>query len=150
KDGPEQETLPLARSFASVILLRGQTGYLEDVGRRPDLQLPRPREGGPFVSVLAAPLRVRGRLFGTLEIYSRLCQTWTDEQVALIESLAAQTSISLEGAELVEAIEHERRRFEAVFATVPFGILVAEDPRGDHVRANPAAAAVLNVAVDEN
>src|SRR5262249_59035500 len=88
--------------------------------------------------------------FGTIEVYSRQRQPWNDEQVALVESLAAQTSISLEGAELVEAIQHERRRFEGAFNTMPLGLAVADDPEGRQVRLNPAGAALLNVAVDEN
>ena len=68
----------------------------------------------------------------------------------MIESLAAQTLISLQSAELIEGIRQERRRFESAFRTVPFGMAVAEDPEGQRVRLNPAAAALFNVALDEN
>ncbi len=33
---------------------------------------------------------------------------------------------------------------------MPFGMLVADDARGERVRLNPAAAALLGVAPDEN
>ena len=51
---------------------------------------------------------------------------------------------------LIETIQQERRRFESAFNTMPFGLAVADDPSGGQVRLNPAGAALLNVAVDEN
>jgi signal transduction histidine kinase len=149
-EGAAAETLPLAQSFASLIMSMGQTGYLEDVRLRPDLIIPQPKKGEPFRSVLAAPLRVGGQCVGTIEIYSRTPQTWSQAQIAMLESLAAQASVSLQSAEWIETIRQERRRFQAAFRTVPFGLAVAEDAAGHQVRINPAAAAMLNVPVDEN
>jgi PAS domain S-box-containing protein len=67
-----------------------------------------------------------------------------------VESLAAQTAISLAAAELVDAIQQERRRFESAFRTVPFGMMVAEDTEATQVHINPAGAAMLGVPVGEN
>jgi PAS domain S-box-containing protein len=149
-DGAAAEALPLAQSFAALIMSMGQTGYLEDVRLRPELVIPQPRHGEPFRAVLSSPLRVSGQCVGTVEIYSRTPQAWGEAQIAMLESLAAQASISLQSAELIEAIRQERRRFEAAFRTVPFGLAVAEDPEGRQVRVNAAAAAMLNVPLDEN
>jgi signal transduction histidine kinase len=149
-DGLEDDSLPYEHSFTALITALGQTGYLEDVGQRPDLVFLRPKEGEPVRSVLAAPLRVRGRCIGTIELYAFQRQTWSEAQIAMLESLAAQASISIQGAELVETIRQERRRFEAAFRTVPFGLAVAEDAAGREVRFNPAAAALFNVPLDEN
>lgn len=148
--GPEEKTLPLSQSFASLVLARGQTGYIEDLTLRPDLVVPRVPGEERFRSVLGSPLRVHGRGIGTIEIYHRQKQAWSDSQVALIESLAAQASSSLASAELVEAIQQERRRFEAVFRTVPVGMLVADRPDQANVRINAAAAAAFGVPVDQN
>jgi signal transduction histidine kinase len=149
-EGPVAETLPLANSFSSLILSMGQTGYLEDLKLRPELHVPEPRNGPAFRSVLAAPVRVHGRGVGTIELYSPKRQTWSEGQIALIESLAAQAAISLQNDELIETIRQERRRFEAAFYTVPFGLAVADDPEGRQVRLNPAAAVLLGVPVREN
>jgi signal transduction histidine kinase len=148
--GPQTSRIPYAQSFSSLIMSVGQTGYLEDVRLRPDLMIPRPAEGEPFASVLSSPLRVRGRCVGTVELYTPSLQTWGQSQITLIESLAAQTSISLQGAELVEAIRQERRRFEVAFRTMPIGVAIADDPEGESVRMNAAAAALLNLPLDEN
>jgi two-component system sensor histidine kinase EvgS len=148
--GPAEPVVPYDNSFAELIMSLGQTGYLQDLSLRPDLVLPRPRQGEPLRAVLASPLRVHGRVIGALEAYARQRQSWTDDQVAVLESLAAQASISLQGAEQVETIRLERQRFEAVFRTVPFALLVAEDATLARVRGNPAAAALFNVPLDEN
>jgi signal transduction histidine kinase len=149
-EGPDTDSLPYLKSFSHLVMSRGQTGYLEDLQLRPELRVPQPREGERVRSVLSAPLRVRGRGIGTVEVYSSHKKTWSDNQVVLVESLAAQTSVSLAAAELVEAIQQERRRFEAAFRTVPFGLTVAEDPEARQVHVNPAGAAMFGVPVGEN
>ena len=148
-DGIQEATISLEQSFAALILGKGRTGYLEDIALRPDLQIPQPKVGEPMVAILATPLRVRGRPVGSLEVYSRHKTTWSQEQVALVESLAAQTSVSLEAAHLFETISQERNRYEAVLRTVPVSIAVCNADCSD-IRLNPAAAALLNLPVDEN
>lgn len=149
-EGPHAKAIPYGESFSSLVMSLGQTAYLEDLSLRPDLRVPQPKEGPPFRSVLSAPLRVRGRCVGTVDLYAANPQSWSEGQIGMIESLAAQASISLQNAELVEAIRQERRRFEAAFKTVPFGLAVADDPEGRQVRFNPAGAALFNVSLDEN
>lgn len=151
--GPEDaksRTLPYASSFSSLIMSMGQTGYLEDVSLRPELMLPQPASGEPFCAVLATPLRMQGRSVGTVEVYSFQPRKWDASLITLIESLAAQASISLQNFELVEAIRQERQRFEAAFNNVPFGVSVCDDPRGDNVQVNPAGASILGVPLGEN
>jgi PAS domain S-box-containing protein len=149
-DGPKTPQIPYAESFSALVVGRGQTGYLEDLSLRPELKVPQPAQGEPFRAVLAAPLKVRGRIIGTIELYARHKRSWGEAQVILVESLAAQTAISLAAAELVDAIQQERRRFESAFRTVPFGMMVAEDTEATQVHINPAGAAMLGVPVGEN
>ena len=148
-DGPVEKSFPIEQAFASLVLSKGRTGYIEDIALRPDLRIPQPPDGPRMVAILATPLRVRGMPVGSLEVYSREKSTWNQEQIALVESLAAQTSVSLEAAQLFETISRERNRFEAVLRTVPIGIMVANADAGD-IRVNPAGAALLNVPVDQN
>ncbi|MBI1853444.1 MAG: response regulator [Planctomycetes bacterium] len=148
--GLESATVPFARSFTSLILSVGQTGYLKDLSLRPDLAVPQKKGGPPLRSILASPLRVHGKCVGAIEVYSHDPKQWDESHVAIIDSLAAQASISLQNAELVAAIEDERRRFETAFRAVPVGMAVVDDPEGREVRQNPAAAAILGLASDEN
>ncbi|MDB5174858.1 MAG: two-component hybrid sensor and regulator, partial [Phycisphaerales bacterium] len=75
--------------------------------------------------------------------------TWTEQQVSIVESLAAQTSVSLEAADLFESVSRERQRFETVLRTVPFGIAFANADCTD-VRLNPAGAVMFGAAPDAN
>ncbi|HEX4129678.1 MAG TPA: ATP-binding protein [Pirellulales bacterium] len=149
-EGPVSTRLPYARSFASLVISAGQTAFLEDAERRPDLLMPTRHHGPPLAAVLAAPLRVQGRCVGTVEIYCEQPRAWNEAEVSMVESLAAQASISTQSAELLDTIQQERRRFEAAVGTVPIAMLVADDPACREVRVNPAAAAMLNVTKDEN
>jgi signal transduction histidine kinase len=148
-DGPEQESIPYNRSFAALILERGRTGYLEDVSLRPDIDIPQPRSGPRHQSILASPLIVGGKVFGSLEIYGKDKSGWSDEQVALVESLAAQASTSLEAADLFEQIERERARLSAVLATAPLGLSICNSELTD-IRVNPYAAVLFGVPHDAN
>ncbi len=149
RGGLEKERWPLNQSFAHLIMEANKTGSLEDMALRPDLNIPQPKNGEPMKSVLGAPLRVRGRAVGSVEVYAHEKQAWTDEQSAIVESLAAQASISLESAALFDEIDQQRRRFETVFRTLPIGVIVANAAYTD-VRINPAGAAMFGLPVDAN
>lgn len=149
-DGPIVADVPFEQSFTGLVMSRAATAYLEDAPLRPDLHLPRASDGATYRSVIAAPVWVQGRVAGTLELYNRLPSHWGNEQVALITSLAAQASISLEAARLFEEVGHERRRFETVFRTLPVAVMVADDADCRHVSGNPAAATLFVAPVDAN
>jgi PAS domain S-box-containing protein len=149
--GPDAAAIPTADSFASLVLTRGRTAYIEDLALRPDLRVPQPKDPSRprMASVLATPLRVAGWPVGTLELYGAQKTAWSEEQVALAESLAAQASVSLEAAKLFEAVAQERRRLETVLRTVPFGVGVA-NADASSVRLNPAGAVIFGVPADAN
>jgi PAS domain S-box-containing protein len=149
--GLVEESVPTAESFASLVLSRGRTAYIEDVALRPDLRLPQPKDPSRprMVSVLATPLRVAGWPVGTLELYGTQKTAWSEEQVALAESLAAQASVSLEAAKLFDAVAQERRRLETVLRTVPFGVAVS-NADASSIRLNPAGAIIFGVPSDAN
>jgi len=149
RGGLEREKWPLNQSFAHLIMEANKTGSLEDVSLRPELIIPQPKTGEPMRSVMAAPLRVRGKPVGSVEVYAHEKQAWSDEQSAIVESLAAQASISLESAALFDEIDAQRRRFETVFRTLPIGVIVADAKHTD-VRINPAGAAMFGLPVDAN
>jgi signal transduction histidine kinase len=138
------DRIPYRSSFASLIIDRARTGYLEDLSRRPDMEITQPKEGAPMMSVLGAPLRVRGRSVGTLEVYCREKMSWSDEQITLLESIAAQTSISLESTSLFEQIEQERQRLRAVLSTAPIGMAIT-DGIWPKITLNPAASTLFSV-----
>jgi PAS domain-containing protein len=147
--GVRDAVLPTDRSFAALVLSRGRTAYVEDLRDRPDLVTPQPAAGEPFRAVLAAPLRALGWPVGTLEVYRAGPGPWPDEQVAIVESLAAQASISLEALRQLEQVSQERRRYETVLRAAPVGIAVCNHDCTD-VRLNGAGAAMLGAPADAN
>src|SRR5437879_4779487 len=110
RSGLERERWPLGQSFTHLIMEANKTGSLEDISLRPDLIIAQPKVGEPMRSVMAAPLRVRGKAVGSVEVYAHEKQAWTDEQSAIVEALAAQAASSLESAALFDEIDAQRRR----------------------------------------
>lgn len=149
-DGPRAAGIAIGGSFSYLVLSAGQTAFLEDLRQRPDLEIPQPARGEPFLSVLATPIRIGNRVTGTVEVYATQPQRWTDAQVNTTESVATQLAISLQNVELMREVEAERRKFEAAFRSVPVGILLASDPEGKEIRVNPAGALLLGVSLDDN
>jgi PAS domain S-box-containing protein len=142
--GIREGNIPYRSSFASLLIDRARTGYVEDLARRPDMEITQPKEGPPMQSVLGAPLRVRGKGVGTLEVYCRDKRSWNDEQITLLESLAAQTSISLDSTSLFEQIDQERQRLRAVLSTAPIGMAIT-DGAWPSLSFNPAASVLFSV-----
>jgi signal transduction histidine kinase len=149
-DGPREDVLPLEHSFAALVLSRGRTAYVEDLAQRPDLVIPQPKAGPAFAAVLAAPLRAIGWPVGTLEVYRTAPGPWADDTVALVESVAGQTSISLEALQLFRRVEGERERLRVILQTLPVAILIAQDAAATRVSGNPALAAMYHAPSDAN
>jgi PAS domain S-box-containing protein len=147
--GLVEDFIEMPRSFATLVLEAGRTGYLEDLSLRPELKIPQPASGEQMVAVLATPLVVQGRPIGTLEVYNRQPRTWSDQQIALAESLAAQTSVSIENAQLFRDVEDSRRRLQTILESVPVGLAVANADMSD-VRFNAAGAMLLGVPANTN
>jgi signal transduction histidine kinase len=110
-DGVDGDGIDGDHSMAAAVLERGQTTYVPDVSTRPELRLPPLASGAAPGSILAAPLRLAGGRAGTLEVYTARPFEWGPRHVAIVEALAAQASISLANAALVE--ELDRRRTDA-------------------------------------
>jgi signal transduction histidine kinase len=139
-----RERIAYRNSFASVVIDRARTGYLSDLSRRTDLEIPQPKVGPQMQAVLGAPMRVRGSGTGSIEVYSPEKRNWSDEQIAIIESLAAQTAISLESASLFDQVEQERNRLRATLSTSPIGMVIT-DGSWPNVTLNPAASLLFNL-----
>jgi signal transduction histidine kinase len=142
--GIASEHMPLRNSFASLIVERGRTGFIEDLAARPDLTVPQPKDGQGVKSVLSSPLRVRGRGVGTIEVYSREPRKWTEAQITLLESLSAQAAISIESTTLFGQIEQERQRLAALLNTAPIGLVITQ-PDWPQLVLNPTASLLFSV-----
>jgi len=93
------------------VMETGRTAYVDDLAARSDLIVPG-REGAPFRSLLAAPLRIQARTMGAIEIYSERPRSWTAEQFRILEWVAAQCSLILEVRRLHEELSQNHDHLE--------------------------------------
>jgi len=106
--GPTPPTVAFADSFAALVLERGEIGFIADLQERPDLAIPRPAVGRPFLSVLSSPIWVEGRAIAALEIYSNQPKQWTDEELQVAGWLAAQAALSRQAVYFQRELELKR------------------------------------------
>lgn len=109
---PLREHWPLEQSLAKVVLREDRTAYVDDLRRRPDLAVPF-GDDSSVQSLLATPLRVAGDHAGVVVVCGRKPSHWTREQFRLIEWVAAQCGLIVEGLRWQEALEARAAEVEA-------------------------------------
>jgi PAS domain S-box len=131
-------TWPLERSFASVIMGRDRTGYVDDLTARSDILVPSSPKRN-FRSILATPLRVEGRNVGAVEAYSKEPQHWTEEHFRIIEWVAAQCAVVLERSKAEESLRESEAKLRSALHSMTDAVLIA-DSDGRTVEFNDAFA----------
>lgn len=110
--GTLQREIEFRRTFASLVVEKGQPAYLRDVQTRPDLETPHPLAGAPFRSILAAPVWADGRVIAAVEVYARRPRDWSEDEFRIVEWLAAQTALALQTIGYQRELELKRREAE--------------------------------------
>jgi PAS domain S-box-containing protein len=86
------------------------------------------RSGGH--SKIICPLVVQGRFRGSLCIHQTdRVRRWTQDEVALVESVAAQLATGIAQAELFEMVERAKRTWETTFDAMSDGIFIFSNER---------------------
>ena len=80
----------------------------------------------PARSWLGVPLAARGSIIGAISLQSFTPKFFSEGQLQLVESLAAQVAIALDNARLFEAEQDRRRELQAM-ATISSALRVAEN-----------------------
>lgn len=94
-------TLRVGEGVTGAVAASGQPATILDVQHDPRyLQPERAREAG-LVSLLSVPLIVRERVIGVLNCYTGQQRAFNPEQTALLVTLANQTALAIENAQLV-------------------------------------------------
>ena len=128
--------------FPGLVIESQKSVAIDNVSLRPELKLVRGKAGERFPAMLGAPLKMGGDIVGALVIYSPRVRGWTGNDVSLVESLAAQASVSIATAKLLEQIENDHRQLQTILDTVPFAI-VRMDAKTSRLICNPAGCALL-------
>lgn len=93
-------------------------------------------------SEILYPLVVNDRFRGALCIHqTNRVRHWTEDEVALVESVAAQLAIGISQAELFEMTKRAQKDWEATFNAMSEGIFIFDDA-GRLARVNRAGAAL--------
>ena len=78
-------------------------------------------------SALVVPLAARGRFLGLLWLDdTRSPHYFTSEEINIVQGIAAQVAIALDGANLADRLDLERRRIEALVGALADGLIVAD------------------------
>jgi signal transduction histidine kinase len=124
--------LPLGQGIAGWVVENGKSALVPNV-REDTRFFSGVDEQADFhtVSLIAVPLRVRGKVIGVLEVVNKLAGNFDAENLALVETLAASAAIAIDNARLVEALhqytlELEKRNEELD----AFAHTVAHDLKG--------------------
>ncbi|MAS35308.1 MAG: hypothetical protein CL610_14945 [Anaerolineaceae bacterium] len=90
-------------------IIAADTGQA-DVVHRPNPYLPHTR------SEMALPLVIKGKVVGALDVQSNQPNSFTEEDVAVLTTLAAQISVAIDNARLFEQAEHRASDMSLLFA----------------------------------
>ena len=118
--------LPLAESLLGSVIRRRKPMQVENVQESGLYQQPTLAREEGLISLLAVPLLFNNQAIGVLSVYTGQPHVFSNEEVALLASLAELSAIAIEKARLYERIvdlEAELRRNEKLSA---LGLLAAE------------------------
>src|SRR5207247_2901153 len=78
-------------------------------------------------SALVVPLAARGRFLGILWLDdTRAPHLFTSKEINIVQGVAAQVAIALDGAKLAVQLDLERRRLEALVTALADGLVVVD------------------------
>lgn len=90
------------------------------------------------------PLTVSGEFRGVISIYNtEKMHSWTEDELLLVEAVAAQLATGIAQAELFEMVARAKKEWESTFDAMSDGIFIF-DEEGNLVRVNRAGAAMDN------
>ena len=96
-------------------------------------------------SLLAVPVRVKGKLIGVVEAINKRGGAFDEADLRTFEGFAAQAAVAIENARLFSSLKEERFKLGTIFSEMSDAALLA-DPQGAILLANPTARALLGLA----
>ncbi len=78
-------------------------------------------------SALMVPLVCRGRVLGVLWLdHTSQAHYFTSKEINVVQGIATSLAVALDGAQRTEALEFERRQFEALARSLTDGVIVLD------------------------
>ena len=120
----KQYRMPADRGIAGWVVTHGVGQIVNDVEQDSRWYDAIGREA-EFVtrSILCVPMRTKDRIIGVMQILNTLdARPFTDQDMQLLTTLAAQAAIAIENARLYQSLKHERERLLSKEADVRHAI----------------------------
>jgi len=93
--------LKLGGSVAGRAVVEGQPISVLDVRKTPAYRYPDIAKREGLCSLIAVPLKVKGKIIGVLNCYTARPHIFTEEEIALLTALASHAAIAIENAKLM-------------------------------------------------
>lgn len=120
--------IPLGQGIAGAVAKEGKAAIVQDVGKDPRWRGELAAADGSFVtkSILAVPLKLRGRVIGVVEAMNRSSDLpFTEDDVIFFEAFASQAAVAIENARLFSSLRLEKEKMEKVFHEMADGVILA-------------------------
>lgn len=92
---------PVGRGVIGQVAASGEAAYIPNINEQPDLEDGELAIDAGLVSLLSVPLSVRDRVIGVLNCFSSSTRIFTEEERTLLLTLANQTALAIENAQLI-------------------------------------------------
>lgn len=116
---------PIEDSVMGHVIRSGQSWRAPDVSQSGErLALPALVSGDrPVRGIAVVPISRRGERIGALALVARTPRTFTDNEIARVESMGDMLSVALANAELVSNLRKAEWRFRTLFRAAPDAVL---------------------------
>jgi NtrC-family two-component system sensor histidine kinase KinB len=104
--------------------------------------------GMPTRSLLSAPMVVKGRAIGVIQLLNKRDGIFSDEDGQRLTRMATTIGVAIENAQLFQQISNGRDRLQAILNSTTDGILMV-DMHGEVMIANPMAEQIFRRRRDE-
>ena len=95
-------------------------------------------------SILAVPMRIKGRLVGVVEAINKRGAAFDEADLRTFEGFAAQAAVAIENARLFASLREERFKLGTIFSEMSDAAILA-DGHGFILLANPSARKLLGL-----
>jgi PAS domain S-box-containing protein len=113
KNDIQNASVRLGESFAGKVALEGRILHIPSlVPQLDDFLLTRFIKDDGFVSYYGAPLIVKGKVIGVLEVYSRSFIGWDPDWLDFFSTLAGQAAIAIDNAQMFDNLQRSNLELE--------------------------------------
>ncbi|MBI4425182.1 MAG: GAF domain-containing protein [Elusimicrobia bacterium] len=140
--------LKMGQGIAGSCAQEGRTLVINDVRKDARWSATMDKTSG-FVtrSILAAPMKIKGRTIGVVEAINKIEGGFSDDDIRVFEAFASQAAVAVENARLFASVIEEKARLDTMFSQMTDAALLI-DGRGAVLIANGSASRHLGAALE--